>query len=631
MDFLMRAFLPALLLIAVISCGPSRRLREVRSGQMGATLSLSRQELAQERKIIADTRHDTIRVTDALGTRMYLMNAVRDSASGEMVASDVLDAAVVTARFRNVAERHGRVDLRFEITVPEKMQSKDWQLRFYPDLYMLGDSLRLDPVLVTGKDYRAGQLRGYQHYKRFLSRIITDSTRFVDMRNLEIFIERNLPELYRFRSDSTFLTDEQFRSALGVSGKEAADHYTLWWLRRRNEWRIANKDRMYRKYVKAPIVTEGIRLDTVIQSVNGDIVYHYTQTVTTRPGLRKADVILGGDIWEGDVRLYTMTRTEPLTFYISSLSAFADDSEHYLTRIIERRASANDACYIAFKAGDDRLDESLGNNASEMARIREHMAELLENEKFDVDSIVISAYASPEGRLRGNEALTRRRAASVAACYAAFAGDSISFRSRSCGENWDLLSFLVDTDSTLTQEDKSSYLRHLEIPDADRRELALSGEPYYPYFRKTLYPLLRTVRFDFFLHRKGMLKDTVHTTELDTLYMKGVALLKDRDYKSALEYLRDYRDFNTAVAYVALDCNASAMAILQEQEKTPAVNYMLALLHARAGEDGKAVQHYLDACRADGSFVFRGNLDPEIYVLIRRYGLQELTDQPFKP
>ena len=629
MDFLMKPIVLAVLALAVLSCGPSRRLREVRRGQMGAILSLPGSEASQEGAFVAATLRDTVRVTDFLGTRMYLMNAVRDSVSGEMVASDVLDAAVVTARFRNVAERHGRVDLRFEITVPEKMLSKDWQLRFYPDLFMLGDSVRLEPVVITGKNYRAGQLRGYQHYQRFLSRIITDSTRFLDMRNLEIFIERNLPELYQFRRDSSFLTDEQFQSALGVTGKEAADHYTLWWLRRRNRWRIANKDRMYRKYVKVPIVTDGIRLDTVIQNVGGDLVYHYTQSITTRPGLRKADVVLGGDVWEGDKRLYAMNRTQPITFYISSLSALTDESERFLTRIVQRRASANDACYIAFKAGSDVLDEALGNNASEMERIREHMAELLENEKFDIDSIVISAFASPEGRLRGNEALTRRRAASVAAHYAAFAGDSISFRSRSRGENWDLLSYLVDTDSTLSETDRNSYLKHLEIPDPDQRERALSCEPFYPYLRNTLYPLLRSVRFDFFLHRKGMLKDTVHTTEPDTLYMRGVSLLKDRNYKEALERLRDYRDFNTAVAYVALDCNASALAILREQERTPAVNYLLALLYARAGEDGKAVQHYLDACRADGSFVFRGNLDPEIYALVRRYGLQELTDQPF--
>ena len=144
--------------------------------------------------------------------------------------------------------------------------------------------------------------------------------------------------------------------------------------------------------------------------------------------------------------------------------------------------------------------------------------------------------------------------------------------------------------------------------------------------RENLYPRLRTVRFDFHLHRKGMVKDTVHTTELDTVYMAGVAALKDRDYERALTYLRDYKDYNTAIAYVSLDYNASAMAILQDLPRTPQVNYMLALLYARNEDDQNAVQCYMDACRGDHSYVFRGNLDPEIYVLIQRYGLNKQDD-----
>ena len=34
------------------------------------------------------------------------------------------------------------------------MQDGKWQLRFYPDMFILGDSLRLDPVIITGRDYR---------------------------------------------------------------------------------------------------------------------------------------------------------------------------------------------------------------------------------------------------------------------------------------------------------------------------------------------------------------------------------------------------------------------------------------------------------------------------------------------
>ena len=88
-----------------------------------------------------------------------------------MVATDVIEAATVTARFRNIAERKGKVDLAFDIIVPEDMMDSEWQLRFYPDMFILGDSIRLEPVIITGAKYRKAQLRGYQQYERFLSRI----------------------------------------------------------------------------------------------------------------------------------------------------------------------------------------------------------------------------------------------------------------------------------------------------------------------------------------------------------------------------------------------------------------------------------------------------------------------------
>ena len=103
--------------------------------------------------------------------------------------------------------------------------------------------------------------------------------------------------------------------------------------------------------------------------------------------------------------------------------------------------------------------------------------------------------------------------------------------------------------------------------------------------------------------------------------MEGVSALKEREYEKALSLLREYRDYNTAIAYVSLDYNASAMAILEELQKTPQVNYMLALLYARKGDDQNAVQSYLHACHEDRSYVFRGNLDPEVSELIRKYRL----------
>lgn len=47
-------------------------------------------------------------------------------------------------------KRSGKVDLNFQVIVPESMMDSKWQLCFYPDLFVLEDSTRLDPVIITG-------------------------------------------------------------------------------------------------------------------------------------------------------------------------------------------------------------------------------------------------------------------------------------------------------------------------------------------------------------------------------------------------------------------------------------------------------------------------------------------------
>lgn len=120
-----------------------------------------------------------------------------------------------------------------------------------------------------------------------------------------------------------------------------------------------------------------------------------------------------------------------------------------------------------------------------------------------------------------------------------------------------------------------------------------------------------------------MVKDTVHTTVLDSTYMRGVQALRDMDYEAALALLRPYEDFNTAVAYMGMDRNKNAMKILSKMEKTAEINYLMAILHSREGELDKAVECYVRSCKQNPSYVYRGNLDPEISVLIKMYGLNQ--------
>ena len=632
-------------LAAVASCSSQRKLAAIKRGNPAASLVLGQDMYVPEIKE-AKVLRDTLRIKDDDGRELLLMKAIRDEETGDMVATETLDAAKITARFRNIAERHGQVDLSFAIIVPAAMQDSKWQLRFYPDMYMLGDVERLEPVVITGNSYRKAQLRGYQQYNRFVSRIISDTTRFVNLKALEIFLRRNIPQLYAFKTDSTYVSDEHFYTIYGVSEQEAVEHYTNKIARRLNDRRKDKLDEMYRKYVKVPIVTEGIRLDTVMVGENGDFIYNYVQTIATRPRLRKVDIVLSGDIYESDRKLYAIPESSPLTFYISSVSGLADRTEHYMTKIIERHADANTTSRIDFQVGKSNIDLNLGDNRRELGRIRRTLTALLENEEFLLDSIIVTASASPEGSESLNWRLSRSRSESIsrylddqikvlwdsldrrnglrfnAAGHRIKAvPPRIPFISRYKGENWDRLDVLVDEDDYLTEGDKSRYELLGRVPGLDDREALLGRERFYQYLRDRLYPRLRTVAFDFHLHRKDLVKDTIHTTVLDSTYMRGVRALTNMDYDGALALLRPYDDYNTAIAYMGLDRNQSAMAILSRLKPTASVNYLMAILYARQGDEQEAVRRYLTACRQEPSYVHRGNLDPEVSRLIKAYRL----------
>ena len=580
---------------------------------------------------------DTTLVAESVGP--IIMNAVRDE-DGNMVATDVLEAASVTARFRNVAERGGKVNIEFAVTVPQDMMDPQWQLRFYPRMYVLEDTLGLDPIMITGQEYRNEQMRGYRRYEKFLQSIVTDSMEFVNMKLLEIFIERNIPALYAFRTDSTFVTDAEFASAYGVTEQESIEHYTNKFARSANERRKARKDTKFRQYVSVPIEEKGIRLDTVIREINGDFRYVYSYTLVSRPHFRKVDVVLSGAIYKEDVKIYDIPECEPLTYYISSLSAFVDGTERYMTKVIERKLYANTACYVEFEHDSFVVDETLGYNRDEIGRIKGNLAALIDNDEFAMDSIIVTASSSPEGTVAYNTRLTQRRSEAVAEYFRRYideyrdsvrvnegfvvdmtgdprsepgmTGERILFVARNDAENWMMLDALVAKDTVMSYEDKIAYINACELDDLDEREEVLQKLGCYRHLREKVYPRLRTVKFNFYLHRKDMQMDTVHTTVIDSTYMAGVQAIRDRDYETAVTLLRPYQDYNAAVAFCALDYNASALAILERLHRTDQVNYMLAIVYSRLGEIEKAARCYEEACRQNPGFVHRGNLDPEI-------------------
>lgn len=614
-----------------VACSTSAKLKNIRTGASDASISLQQQERPVELSTDNGPRpQDTIIVKDLNGKDVFLMRAVQDN-DGEMIASEVLEPAVITATFRNVAERMGKVDLAFRIHVPAPLQDPSWQLRFYPILIIQQDSLQLDPVHVTGSAYREKQLRGYRQYEAFLNSIIKDSSLLRNEQQIRRFWERN------------------YEKIASVDVRQVLTHYQWSGRIRRNNRRQARAEEVFRRKVKNPLPEYNLYLDTLHRGEFQEIPVDYTYTLNTRPHLRKAELMLWGEIWREGERLYTMPATAPLTFYISSISTLLEEKTRYVQRIIERKASSNTVAYLDFHQGSTEIDTCLHENAYELARIEGNIMELVANETYDIDSLVITSTCSPEGSYLLNTRLARERGDAVRQYFEAFVErqktlyqeekqqtiylvcDSslmtsplydFSLLTRSIPEDWQRLADLIRKDSLLQQPQALLELIESPLPE-DIKEIKIRQMPDYPRLYQVLYPLMRTVRFDFHLHRKGMVKDTLHTTETDTTYEAGLQALRERDFEKALARLRPYEDYNTALACLCLDYNHTARSILEHLPPGGKREYLLAMACARLNDIPTALEHLLLSVEYDPSLRFRGNLDPEIAQLIREYRLFE--------
>lgn len=638
-------------ILITAGCGTARKIGNLKSsGARGEiTLANDRDYELKTEVIGSVVSPDTLTVTGLNGEKLYLMKSVVDSA-GNVYGSENLSGVVITARFKNIAERGGKVDIAFDVHIPEELQDPSWQLRFSPNLFIQGDTIDLEDIHVTGAEYRESQLKGYEQYAKFLSSIITDSTKLRYQELVELFIARNIPTLAALKNDTSAISETYMSGLYDVSYRQVLDYYERRCRIGRNNHRSRLSPQKYRRYVRSPYSSDPIRLDTII-TTPGNITYCYTQSINTRAGLRKVEVTLDGEISRNGETIYTMPEGEPLTFYISSVSTFMEPTTRYINKIIERRAQANTQAYIDFEQGKWDIDPSLHENMSELERIKKHMVSLLNNETFDMDSLVITASCSPEGPFILNQRLAAERARAIKGYFADFAGryqDSLSneerntiyidatkggeefirkekeelldFRVHSISEDWERLTSMVEADTALLGKEIVMGILQDRLPP-DEKEAMLQKCLDYRYLREVIYPKLRTVQFDFHLHRKGMVKDTVHTTVPDENYANGLECLENREYKKAIEILRPYRDINTAVAYLSLDYNASAREILQTLPPSAKRDYMMAIIHAREGDEQKSVQAFIHSVEKDPAMKFRANLDPEISQLVKKYGV----------
>lgn len=403
------------------------------------------------------------------------------------------------------------------------------------------------------------------------------------------------------------------------------------------------------------------RLDTVVYRPDGKIDYYYREQVQADENTSKLFIYLAGGVENRGGRRYDLRKSDTLTYSVASMTTFLDERTRYMQRIVLRDAEANARFFFTFPSGKSSLVDTLPENRTQLRAVRELTRGLMTDPVYIIDSITLRATASPEGTWQINDRLARERAEALrrvlvsefqvlydslkAESVKAFvtlddqgrqvvvekAGDETLpnlphlLRTQSLAEDWDELRRLVLADTLIADKEQVLEMMSWEgNPDTREWRIRNRFPKAYDRMRRVLYPQMRAVDFRFNLHRRGMKQDTVYTTEVDSNYMHAVELLRKRRYEEALTILRPYEDRNTALAYMSLGYDAAAYRILQtvpDAGTTADIQYMLAILAARTGDEEKAVNYFLRAVELRENLKFRGNLDPEISRLIRRYGL----------
>jgi tetratricopeptide (TPR) repeat protein len=607
----------------------------------------------------------------------------KDETTGEAIQTVELNEIQVIAKSRTIPERAGKINIDFKVTVPASLINKKWQIQLTPRAEKNGKTIVFDKILISGAQFLRQQEKGYQLYQNFIASIIPDSAymqqlfdeegyqkalfsieekfyhewqkgqlsqiRFVDwrsVRNKRNQLFNGVMERKRASIDSTnwrkslpayglqreithvpgewnnFLAPDNQVEMRDITPADSAAISKKFFDYKRmmeNERRKASIDKMYSEYIRFP--KEPCKLDTIIHT--GDkFEYYYSQNIDADENIKKIDVTVDGDVIAIDESRYRLPKSDTISYFISSMVQFVDNSTKYKTIVVSRQATANEKAYIQYNVGSNKYIESIGKNKSEIERVLSTLHSLTGTGELIVDSINIVASSSPEGDERTNMTLSLLRATGIKTYLDGIIIDKTVISAchpKALGEDWETLIKLISEDSNIKHSVEIQKV--ISSHKGNAREIAIRRFADYPYIRKELYPLLRAVNFEFHLHRREMVKDTIHTSVVDTTYMEAVEQLKNRRYKNALAVLSEYNDLNTTVALMSLGRDQQALDVLKALPADENTYYLEAILFARIGHPDEAIKAFEKSCMLDESKWWRGSLDPEINKLITDYNL----------
>lgn len=439
-----------------------------------ARVRISQPDMIQKDDTASLQMPQQIKWTDEKGLQHIVVQAEKDSVTGEDITTVQLSEVTVTARSKQIAERNGKINLDFIITVPASLINKKWQLQLTPAAYMQKDSILLDKILLSGADFAKMQKKGYAQYQAFIASIIPDSLylqELFDEKGYKKALEEIEQEYYQAWSGEFLLQDQWIdwkektnlryaffnhkldRNKRKIEGtKTPLSMLPAYWLYRDMEVdfvperyklfvdgnyqiklkKITPEDsvKIADKYFNFKRMAENQRKKEMVGEMynkyvrfpyqparldtvirSGDkFIYYYDQELPATEQTKKIDLTLHGQILSRDQRSHTLPNSDTLTYYVSSMVQFLDHSPRYKKKIISRKDEVNVTAYINYKTGTTSFDETLGQNKAELDKVNATIRDINYTGEFLIDSIKMTATSSQEGSAYMNLQLSKERA-----------------------------------------------------------------------------------------------------------------------------------------------------------------------------------------------------------------------------
>ena len=455
----------ALLSGLLVSCVTDHKLARVRISQ------------PQMKEAVADTGFRLPRQitwTDDKGKEHIVTEATKDSVTGEYITQMELSEITVMAKSKQVAERNGKINLDFIVTVPGELISNKWQVQLTPVAYKSADTLYLDRIFLSGADFAKMQKKGYMRYQAFMNSIIPDSLylqKLFDEKGYKKALAE-LEEEYFQAWKHEVISKERWidwsdkanarfalfnyrmeRNRQAIAGYNSILEYLpAYYLRREmdgkyipSKWKVfaegnykirtrnitpedsVSITRRFTDYAKmaenrkrkeqaGEMYEKYVRFPyeaarlDTVIKEGDNFVYYYKQELPATENTKKIDLTLDGQILSKDETKTQLPPSDTITYFISSMVQFLDRSPRYKKKIITRKDEVNLRAYVTYKSGSTEFSEDIGDNRAEIDKVFETIHGINYTGEFLIDSIRMTATSSPEGSADMNLFLSRGRA-----------------------------------------------------------------------------------------------------------------------------------------------------------------------------------------------------------------------------